>query len=70
MALFKMNQPVRVNFNKEGQPDCDNTAQLGSFLGLIARNGQVAPLNYVDWRAMPATFKNMQLFIIQVNNSF
>ena len=48
---------VFVHINKLGQPVGPESSKLSSFLGTIARNGHRAPINFVDWRAMPDSYK-------------
>ncbi|XXG69354.1 hypothetical protein AAC387_Pa06g2244 [Persea americana] len=44
---------VALRLNEFGQPIGANGCLLSSFLGIIARDGQKAPINYFDWRKMP-----------------
>nr|XP_029119885.1 uncharacterized protein LOC105043294 isoform X2 [Elaeis guineensis] len=46
-------QHIRVAFNNLGQPIGRKAAKLSNFLGTIARDGHLAPLNFIDWRAVP-----------------
>ncbi|XP_021891603.1 uncharacterized protein LOC110809924 isoform X3 [Carica papaya] len=48
---------ILVPFNKIGQPVGREASKLSSFLGNIARNGHIAPLNYISWRHLPDTIK-------------
>lgn len=47
-----------VKFNDRGQPYGDLQATLANFVGTIARNGNVLPLHFLDWRKMPRTRLN------------
>ncbi|KAH1122887.1 hypothetical protein J1N35_006047 [Gossypium stocksii] len=49
---------IFVRINKFGQPVGPNSSKLSSFLGTVARNGHRAPLNFIDWRAMPDSYKD------------
>ncbi|KAG8503877.1 hypothetical protein CXB51_001818 [Gossypium anomalum] len=49
---------IFVLINKFGQPVGPNSSKLSSFLGTVARNGHRAPLNFIDWRAMPDSYKD------------
>ena len=48
---------ILIHINKLGQPVGPESSKLSSFLGMIARNGHRAPINFVDWRAMPDSYK-------------
>lgn len=47
-----------VKFNERGQPYGDLQPTLANFIGTIARNGLVLPLNFLDWRKMPTNRLN------------
>ncbi|XP_073064104.1 uncharacterized protein [Primulina eburnea] len=42
-----------VTFNERGQPYGEMEPTLANFVGTIARNGNVLPLDFSDWRKMP-----------------
>ncbi|XP_028083157.1 probable serine/threonine-protein kinase samkC [Camellia sinensis] len=44
-------QKLKVTLNEENQPIGDEAAKLQSQLGILARNGNFAPLTFNDWRA-------------------
>ncbi|KAL6560279.1 hypothetical protein OROHE_006286 [Orobanche hederae] len=48
-------QPLKVEFNEYGKPIVPNKSKFVEFLGSIARNGKVVPLNYPDWHKVPKT---------------
>ncbi|XP_020533280.1 uncharacterized protein LOC105629656 isoform X2 [Jatropha curcas] len=48
---------IFVPINELGQPVGAEASKLASFLGTVARNGNMAPLNFLDWSAMPETSK-------------
>nr|XP_009796880.1 PREDICTED: uncharacterized protein LOC104243398 [Nicotiana sylvestris]XP_016439204.1 PREDICTED: uncharacterized protein LOC107765113 [Nicotiana tabacum] len=50
---------LHVELNEYGQPIGPETSRLSSKLGVIARNGILAPLNYKDWRLVPKMFKDI-----------
>ncbi|KAG6484503.1 hypothetical protein ZIOFF_053021 [Zingiber officinale] len=41
-----------VKFNERGQPYGEMQPTLANFVGTIARNGNVLPLSFLDWRKM------------------
>ncbi|KAK9269839.1 hypothetical protein L1049_025412 [Liquidambar formosana] len=51
-------QRIHVSFNKHEQPDGPNVSNCTNFLGTIARNGRMAPLTYIDWKALPKPCKD------------
>ena len=59
-------QQVVVETNEVGQPDGDSACKLGNFLGTIARDGNLAPLTYSDWRAVPQAAKDNMLQLAKV----
>lgn len=66
LKLFKRSSLKTVELNEYGQPIGEVAATLSSFLGLIARNGQLAPLDYKDWRLVPSTLKNTMWMVVLV----
>uniref|UniRef100_A0A5B7BPA4 Bromo domain-containing protein n=1 Tax=Davidia involucrata TaxID=16924 RepID=A0A5B7BPA4_DAVIN len=51
---------ISIATNELGQPIGPEAPKLTNFLGTIARNGHIAPLTYVHWRALPdANKENM-----------
>ena len=57
---------IDVSINRFGQPIGREAAKLSSFLGTIARNGYIAPLTYVSWKAVPYAAKEDMWQIVQV----
>nr|XP_016449706.1 PREDICTED: uncharacterized protein LOC107774628 isoform X1 [Nicotiana tabacum]XP_016449707.1 PREDICTED: uncharacterized protein LOC107774628 isoform X1 [Nicotiana tabacum] len=49
---------LHVEFNDLSQAIRPDAARLSSKLGVIARNGILAPLNHKDWRLVPKLYKN------------
>ncbi|KAL8473550.1 hypothetical protein ACS0TY_030396 [Phlomoides rotata] len=54
-------QPLKIEFNKYGQPIGRNKRKYVEFLGTIVRNGNLAPLNFKDWHKVPASLKKDML---------
>ncbi|XP_042410195.1 uncharacterized protein LOC121999602 [Zingiber officinale] len=44
---------LHVTFNERGQPYGDLQPVLANYVGTIARNGVLLPLDYLDWRKIP-----------------
>ncbi|XP_075483348.1 uncharacterized protein LOC142523433 isoform X2 [Primulina tabacum] len=44
---------LHVTFNERGQPYGDLQPVLANYVGTIARNGVLLPLDYLDWRKVP-----------------
>ena len=59
---------LQISVNKLGQPILNSASKLASNLGVLARNGILAPLNYVDWRIVPAYIKDNIWSHIKVYN--
>lgn len=66
LKLFKRTSPKPIKLNEFGQPIGKAAATLSNFLGLMARNGQIIPLSYKDWRVVPNTTKDIMWMIVQV----
>jgi len=49
---------LHVELNDLGQPIGPEGCRLSSKLGVLARNGILAPLNHKDWRLLPDLYKN------------
>lgn len=57
-------EQIAVPINTLGQPVGPEASKLSTFLGTVARNGEMAPLTFVDWFAMPDEKKeNMWQFV-------
>lgn len=52
-----------------GQPIGRKAAKLSNILGTIARNGHLAPLNFIDWRAMPDGSKEKMWQLVEVSKA-
>ncbi|GMP63067.1 hypothetical protein CsSME_00024907 [Camellia sinensis var. sinensis] len=57
LDVWNMEGKISVSINELGQPIGLEAPKLTNFLGTIARNGHMAPLNYVEWRALPDEIK-------------
>ncbi|XP_042386919.1 uncharacterized protein LOC121978677 [Zingiber officinale] len=47
------NDLLVVRFNERGQPYGEMQPTLSNFVGTIARNGNLLPLSFLDWRKIP-----------------
>ncbi|XP_042396376.1 uncharacterized protein LOC121986473 [Zingiber officinale] len=47
------NDLLVVRFNERGQPYGEMQPTLSNFVGMIARNGNLLPLSFLDWRKIP-----------------
>lgn len=65
-----MKGKIPISTNEFGQPIGVEAPKLVNFLGTIARNGHMAPLNYVDWRALPDERKETMWQQVQVLESY
>ncbi|CAI0400830.1 unnamed protein product [Linum tenue] len=54
-----------VHLNDLGQPIGSEGRKLASFLGTLARDGTLAPLNYVKWAALPKANKENMWQLVQ-----
>jgi hypothetical protein len=65
-------EQIAVPINTLGQPVGPEASKLSTFLGTVARNGEMAPLIFVDWFAMPDEKKeNMWQFVqVLINKTF
>ncbi|XP_047338230.1 uncharacterized protein LOC124941899 isoform X3 [Impatiens glandulifera] len=53
LQLWNSITKITVVVDEFGHPIGNEAPKLINFLGTIARNGHIAPLNYIDWRALP-----------------
>jgi hypothetical protein len=60
------NDPFEVEFNHLGQPIGKESFILSSFLGMIARDGKLIPLNVSNWKEVPIELKDAIWLIVQV----
>ncbi|MFQ6662957.1 hypothetical protein Gotur_030644 [Gossypium turneri] len=61
--LYELNSVKRVNVarNSHGQPIGSEARLLVGYLGIIARNTNMLPINYESWHHMPGSNKNQAL---------
>ncbi|PPR94447.1 hypothetical protein GOBAR_AA26223 [Gossypium barbadense] len=61
--LYNLNyvERVKVTRNSHGQPVGQEARLLAGYLGIIARNANVLPINYESWHNMPDSNKNQAL---------
>ncbi|PPS11272.1 hypothetical protein GOBAR_AA09374 [Gossypium barbadense] len=60
------NERVKVSRNSYGQPVGSEAQLLAGYLGIIAQNTNMLPINYESWRNMPDRNKNQALDNIKV----
>ncbi|GMI78907.1 hypothetical protein HRI_001560000 [Hibiscus trionum] len=56
---------VKVSRNDVGQPIGAEAGVLGSYLGIVACNHAILPINYESWRQMPNGNKNQALELVK-----
>ncbi|MFQ6650333.1 hypothetical protein Gotur_022316, partial [Gossypium turneri] len=61
--LYELNpvKHVKVSRNNLGQPVGSEARLLAGYLGIIARNANMLPINYESWHQMPDSNKNQAL---------
>ncbi|KAG8478438.1 hypothetical protein CXB51_028269 [Gossypium anomalum] len=61
--LYNLNSAdhVKVTRNSHGQPVGQEARLLAGYLGIIARNANMLPINYESWHNMPDSNKNQAL---------
>ncbi|KAH1031509.1 hypothetical protein J1N35_043683 [Gossypium stocksii] len=66
--LYNLNfvEHVKVSRNSHGQPIGSEAQILVRYLGIIARNANLLPINYESWYHMPHSNKNQALDNIKV----
>ncbi|XP_047315063.1 uncharacterized protein LOC124919009 isoform X2 [Impatiens glandulifera] len=65
LDLWSSTTKITISFDEFGQPIGDETPKLITFLGTLARNGELAPLTYVDWRTVPEDNKAKMWKLVQ-----
>ncbi|KAG8493223.1 hypothetical protein CXB51_010565 [Gossypium anomalum] len=76
--LYDLNpiERVKVSRNNHGQPVGSEARLLAGYLGIIARNANMLPINYESWHHMPDSNKNQALdnikerFALEVSNDY
>ncbi|MFQ6652460.1 hypothetical protein Gotur_024311 [Gossypium turneri] len=57
---------VKVSSNSFGQPVRSETCLLAGYMGILARNANMLPINFESWHKMPESNKNQTLDNIKV----
>ncbi|KAK5831611.1 hypothetical protein PVK06_015409 [Gossypium arboreum] len=76
--LYNLNsvERVKVTRNSHGQPVGQEARLLAGYLGIIARNANMLPLNYESWHNMPDSNRNQALsnikdrFALEVSDAY
>ncbi|PPS11217.1 hypothetical protein GOBAR_AA09424 [Gossypium barbadense] len=76
--LYNLNsvERVKVTRNSHGQPVGQEARLLAGYLGIIARNANMLPINYEPWHNMPDSNKNQALsnikdrFALEVSDAY
>ncbi|KAK5802517.1 hypothetical protein PVK06_030117 [Gossypium arboreum] len=76
--LYNLNsvESVKVTRNSHGQPVGQEARLLAGYLGIIARNANMFPINYESWHNMPDSNKNQALsnikdrFALEVSDAY
>ncbi|KHG12923.1 ATP-dependent helicase/deoxyribonuclease subunit B [Gossypium arboreum] len=76
--LYYLNpvERVKVSRNSHGQPVGSEPQLLAGYLGIIARNANMLPINYKSWHHMPDSNKNQALdnikerFALEVSDDY
>ncbi|MFQ6641802.1 hypothetical protein Gotur_016469 [Gossypium turneri] len=76
--LYELNSIERVTVDKNsyGQPIGSEARLLVGYLGIIARNVNLLPINYESWHHMPDSNKNQALdnikerFTLEVSDNY
>ncbi|PPS15818.1 hypothetical protein GOBAR_AA04759 [Gossypium barbadense] len=70
--LYNLNsvERVKVTRNSHGQPVGQEARLLAGYLGIIARNANMLPINYESWHNMPDSNKNQALSNIKVSDAY
>ncbi|PPR92021.1 hypothetical protein GOBAR_AA28674 [Gossypium barbadense] len=67
---------VKVSRNTHGQPVGSEARLLAGYLGILARNANMLPINYESWHHIPDSNKNQALanikerFALEVSNDY
>lgn len=57
VSLSREGTQISITTNELGEPVGPEAHKFISYLGILARDGNLAPLTYTDWRALPETNK-------------
>ncbi|CAN6229487.1 unnamed protein product [Urochloa humidicola] len=68
LKLWTMPKGMRVpvSVNASGLPIGKEAARLSSFLGILARDGILAPLSHLDWKSVPKKNKDVMCHIVKL----
>lgn len=56
-SIHKQIEPIQVDFNPDGEAIGKGGKALGQYIGYLSRDSLVMPLNFDDWRHIPADVK-------------
>lgn len=65
-AIKPNKKRIQVAYNRRGQPIGVTKKKLTGYLGTLARNGQLAPLDIDDWRKVPKVRKEEMINLVKV----
>ncbi|KAG8478172.1 hypothetical protein CXB51_027922 [Gossypium anomalum] len=70
--LYNLNlvERVKVSRNTYGQPVGSEARLLAGYLGILARNASMLPINYESWHHMPDSNKNQERFALEVSDDY
>ncbi|KAL4271178.1 hypothetical protein GQ457_13G027450 [Hibiscus cannabinus] len=60
---------VKVSSNSSGQPIGAEAGVMANYLGIVARNGSILPINHSSWHEMPSGNKNQALNLVKAKFS-
>lgn len=66
VSLSREGTQISITTNELGEPVGPEAHKFISYLGILARDGNLAPLTYTDWRALPETNKEKMWEEVQV----
>ncbi|PPR90003.1 hypothetical protein GOBAR_AA30686 [Gossypium barbadense] len=61
---------VKISRNTHGQPVGSKARLLAGYLGILARNANMLPINYESWHHMPDSNKNQERFALKVSDDY
>lgn len=64
---------LHIELNEHGQIIGPEGTRLSSKLGVLARNGVLAPLNHKDWRLVPSMYKDRiwaQIKVLSISKTY
>ncbi|KAL4311990.1 hypothetical protein GQ457_01G033240 [Hibiscus cannabinus] len=60
-----LRERVKVSRNEFGQPIGAEAGVLASYVGIVARNATLLPINHESWRQMPNSNKNQDVDLVK-----